>query len=160
MITIKNLVVATDFSEAADAALAYGRSVARAFGATLHVVHVVEDVFSRAGSVAAGSTNSVIAELYRSLEEAGREQLAQVITDEDRRDLHVKPVVLTASSAGHEIVRYAEACGADLVVMGTHGRGKIASLLLGSVAERVVRLAPCPVLTVRHSRADAPAHNP
>jgi nucleotide-binding universal stress UspA family protein len=53
-----------------------------------------------------------------------------------------------------EILRYAKAEAIDLIVMGTHGRGKLAHLLMGSVAERVVRLAPCPVLTVHHPQRE------
>ena len=56
----------------------------------------------------------------------------------------------TSDNPAEEIVKYAKAHAIDLIVMGTHGRGALAQLLVGSVAERVVRTAPCPVLTVRH----------
>ena len=58
--------------------------------------------------------------------------------------------MITSNVTAGTIVEYAESESADLIVMGTHGRGAVAHLLMGSVAERVVRIAPCPVLTVRH----------
>ena len=64
--------------------------------------------------------------------------------------LHAKPVVLTALGTPEAIVEYAKTHNIDIIVMGTHGRRALAHLLMGSVAERVVRTAPCPVLTVRH----------
>ena len=73
-----------------------------------------------------------------------------LVTDEDRTMLHAKPVVLTALGTAEAIVEYAKTHTVDIIVMGTHGRRALAHLLMGSVAERVVRTAPCPVLTVRH----------
>ena len=61
-----------------------------------------------------------------------------------------RAVLETSDHPADEIVQYAKAAGIDLIVMGTHGRGAMAHLLVGSVAETVVRTAPCPVLTVRH----------
>jgi nucleotide-binding universal stress UspA family protein len=58
--------------------------------------------------------------------------------------------VLASNAPATAIVEYANEEGVDLIVLGTHGRGAVAHLLVGSVAERVVRTAPCPVLTVRH----------
>jgi nucleotide-binding universal stress UspA family protein len=147
MIALKNILVATDFSEAADAALAYGRELARAFGATLHVLHVADDVYVRLGGDA---YVAVLPELQRDVEEAARRKLADLLVDNDPNPLPTKPVVATASGAALVIVDYAKTAHIDLVVVGTHGRGAVAHLLMGSVAERVVRTAPCPVLTVRH----------
>ena len=73
----------------------------------------------------------------------------QRLTDADRRDLDALAVVRISDAPADEIVGYARDEGMDLIVMGTHGRKAVAHLLLGSVAERVVRTAPCPVLTVR-----------
>ena len=84
------------------------------------------------------------------MEEAARNQLDALINDEDRRDLDAKPVLLTSSTPALAIVNHAKEADIDLIVMGTHGRGGFGHLLMGSVAEKVVRLAPCPVLTVRH----------
>jgi len=70
--------------------------------------------------------------------------------DEDRQALGAVGLVITSNSPSAAIVTYARDASIDLIVMGTHGRGAIAQILMGSVAERVVRIAPCPVLTVRH----------
>lgn len=148
MIRLKNVVVATDFSEPSNAALNYGRELARTFGASLRVVHVIENVFATAVGVEGYFAN--LPELQNEIEEAARKQLAAAITDDDRRELNAEPVLLTSSTPALSIVSYAKESAADLLVMGTHGRGGLAHALLGSVAERVVRTAPCPVLTVRH----------
>jgi nucleotide-binding universal stress UspA family protein len=73
-----------------------------------------------------------------------------MLTAADRKDLHAKPAVRTAINSAGAIVDYAREVNTDLIVMGTHGRGAVAHLFMGSVAERVVRTAPCPVLTVHH----------
>jgi len=149
MITLKNVLVATDFGEASESALAYGREFARAFGATLHVAHVVENVFTRAA--AAGEFGAAdLGGLMQDLEAAARKQLEAAVAEDDRRELHARPVLLTSSSAALGVVNYAAEAKIDLVVIGTHGRGAFSKILMGSVAERVVRTAPCPVLTVRN----------
>jgi nucleotide-binding universal stress UspA family protein len=79
-----------------------------------------------------------------------RRRLDEALTDEDRRELRLKIVQLVSGSPSHEIVDYAVKAGVDLLIVGTHGRGPIAHTFLGSVAERVVRHAPCPVLTIKH----------
>jgi nucleotide-binding universal stress UspA family protein len=74
----------------------------------------------------------------------------ELLVDNDPRPLPTKRVLLSAVSPAAAIVNYAVNEQIDLIVTGTHGRGAVAHLLMGSVAERVVRTAPCPVLTVRH----------
>jgi len=147
MITLKRVLVATDFSDAADAAFAYGREIARTFGATLEVLHVVENVYA---SLAVEGFAAADPDLQQSLEEAARKRLNEVLCDEDRAELHAKPVILVSSAPAFAIATYARDAGIDLVIMGTHGRRGVAHFLMGSVAERVVQIAPCPVLTVRH----------
>ena len=148
MIALKHILVATDFSEAAATALAYGRELSRRYDATLHVLHVVDDVGAR---LAAASTLPYdTSRMQEDLNGIERRQLEDALTDEDRRELRLKVVQLVSSSPSHEIVDYAAKAGIDLLILGTHGRGPIAHTFLGSVAERVVRHAPCPVLTVKH----------
>jgi nucleotide-binding universal stress UspA family protein len=72
------------------------------------------------------------------------------VTEDDRRALTAKTIVLTSNTPAQSIVSYARDAGIDLVIVGTHGKGGIEHFAIGSVAERVVRLAPCPVLTIRH----------
>jgi nucleotide-binding universal stress UspA family protein len=149
MIALKKVVVATDFSEPSDAALTYGRELARSFGAQLTVVHVVDDSMSRAYGIDGGMILGD-REIQRQIEASAREQLNAAISDADREQLKAEPLVLVSAAPATAIVSYAREARTDLIVMGTHGRGGMAHLLMGSVSERVVRTAPCPVLTVRH----------
>ena len=148
MITLKNILVATDFSEPSDAALTYGRALARNFTATLHVLHVVNNV----SAVVYGAEAYVVAmpELQQELEDSARKQLDELLVDNDPHPLPTRRVLIASSAPAAAIVDYAGREHIDLIVTGTHGRGAVAHLLMGSVAERVVRTAPCPVLTVRH----------
>ena len=152
MMTLKRILVATDFGEPADAALAYGREFARTFGARLDVLHVVENVLAR-GFGAEGYIASY-PDLQQDVEEAARRKLDSLLSDEDRETLNARGVILTSNSPAYTIAAYAKDQGIDLIITGTHGRSAMAHLLLGSVAERVVRTAPCPVLTVRHPEHD------
>ena len=149
MIALKNILVATDFSEPADVALAYGRDLARTFHARLHVVHVVEDVLTHYGP----EVGLIADDLQKDLERVAWSDLDSLLTDDDRQSLAPITAVTLAVSAATGIVDYAKANAIDLILSGTHGRGAVKHLLMGSVAERVVRIAPCPVLTVHaHER--------
>jgi nucleotide-binding universal stress UspA family protein len=139
MIVLKHVLVATDFSPPSDAALTYGRALAQLFGATLHLLHVTENDFLRSTPA---DPQAVGAGLKRAL--------SARLTDEDRRTLHARAIVEVSDAAEHAIVEYARHEPIDLIVVGTHGRTGVSHALIGSVAERVVRTAPCPVLTVRH----------
>lgn len=148
MITLKNILVATDFSEPSDAALSYGRALAQNFKATLHVVHVVGTLSSL---VYGGEGYAVsLPDLQQEVEDAARKQLFDLLVDNDEHPLPTRRVLLTSNAPAVAIVEYAGRERVDLIVTGTHGRGGVAHLVMGSVAERVVRTAPCPVLTVRH----------
>jgi nucleotide-binding universal stress UspA family protein len=144
MIALKNILVATDFSEPAGVALNYGRDLARTFHARLHVLHVVEDVLMHYGPDA----GLIGEDLQANLEKVGWRDLEQQITVDDRRTIEIVPAVRSHVGIASGIVAYAKANAIDLIISGTHGRGAITHLLMGSVAERVVRMAPCPVLTV------------
>ena len=148
MIALKKILVPTDFGEAADAALTYARALARSFEAAVDVLHVAEDVSARmfAGEIYVG----VPPTLQKDVEDAARRELESRLIDNDPKPLPVRPVVVTSNAPAMTIVQYAKDMDIDLIVMGTHGRGPVAHMLMGSVAERVVRLASCPVLVVRH----------
>lgn len=143
MILLNNVLVATDFGEASDAALNYGRALARTFGAKLHLLHVTENVYLKA--VGTDTYSVVFPELQRDVDEEARRQLRNRID----QDTPTEMALLTSNAPAASIVDYARAHQIDLIVVGTHGRGAVAHLLMGSVAEKVVRSAPCPVLTVR-----------
>jgi len=140
-----HILVPIDFSEPSEAAFAYGRDLAMQFGAALHLMHITENPFLRA----------VVSDPI-SLEEAPMRWLQDRLTDDDRRRGGVAILEQSDEPAG-EILRYATSAGIDLIVMGTHGRTGLARLALGSVAEAVVRAAPCPVLTVHSSASATPA---
>jgi nucleotide-binding universal stress UspA family protein len=148
MVAIKKVLVATGFDPASETALQYGRELARVFHATLDVLHVTRPIYLMA--YAGVDYATVPVGLQEDLEQAAARQTAQLVTDEDRRDLQGKAVTVTAENPAVAIIEYAKKNQVDLIVIGTHGRGTVAHVFLGSVAERVVRLAPCPVLTVHH----------
>ena len=147
MVLPARILVATDFGPAADAALNHGRELSRAFGASLHVIHVVENFFLR----------TTVTD-PQHMEAAALRRLLGCLTDYDRRVLRARSVVETSDHPAESIVAYARGSAIDLIVMGTHGCTAIERLIVGSVAERVIRTAPCPVLTVpsvRHHAVDA-----
>ena len=130
-----DLLFPTDFSPASETAGIVARAMARERGGRLHVIHVVPPVTDPEDSAA---------QLKRLAAEIGK-------------DLPVESALLSGRVA-HQIIRYARDKGIGLIVLGTHGRTGVSRVLLGSVAESVVRLASCPVLTVPTSpRVGAPA---
>ena len=151
MIALKHVLVATDFSDASERALAYGRELARTFGAKLRLLHVVENVASRYATEVAFVD---FPDIQVKIEEAGRVRLHSLITDDDRATLGATGVVVTSSAPASAIVDHAMTEPTDVIVVGTHGRTGVAHFFMGSVAERVVQTAPCPVLTVRAHQHD------
>lgn len=147
MILIKHVLVATDFSETSGVALKYGRNLARTFGATLHVVHAVDLLAARIPMSQGHGYD--LDKLQREIEESARTALAELVTDDDRKTLHAQQAVMAALSPSDAILDYARDKMIDIIVIGTHGRTGLSRLVMGSVAERIVRNAPCPVLTVR-----------
>ena len=89
-------------------------------------------------------------DIQQELEADRRKDTEALLDDEDRRDLRGVAVTVTSNAPADSIVEYARAHRIGLIVMGTHGRGAVARLFLGSVAERVVRTAACPVLTLHN----------
>ena len=148
MNTLKEILVATDFGEASATALRYGRDLARRFGARLHVLHVVDLLPARLGGIEGYVPN--LGNIQREIEEQSATDLDALLSDDDRTSLRACAVLRTSTSPAAEIVDYARHNGIDLILVGTHGRTAAARWLIGSVAEKVVRSAPCPVMTVRH----------
>jgi nucleotide-binding universal stress UspA family protein len=146
MITMHNILVATDFSETSDSALEYGRALARNFGARLHVLHVVEMSLGWGGVDGVGYNLPAIQD---AMTEDARKKLDDIVGPASGQPPETIAVVKVAPGAAFVIAEYAKQAQVDLIVMGTHGRGLVGHLFLGSVAERVVRIAPCPVLTLR-----------
>jgi len=157
VIAIKNILVATDFSAPSDAALIYGKDFARTYGAALHVLHVADDLGGRMTPV---TVMPDVGKLQMQLEADARQRLEGLLTAEDRKVLRARSVLRTSSQTAEAIVSYARDTLIDLIIVGTHGRTGLSHFFMGSVAQHVVRMAPCPVLTIRHPerefvRADA-----
>ena len=152
MISLKNILVATDFSEPADAALRYGMELAGKYGAALHVLHVVDDLVTHPAPAPGLVSDDGL--LQTALEENARVNLASLLPERDRQALHAHVHVVVSSSPTRAILSYARDSAIDLIVVGTHGRHGLQHLFLGSVAQQVSRLAQCPVLTVRAHERD------
>lgn len=144
MTSIKRILVPTDFSEPADEALEYAFGLAEALGATVSLIHVFDDPFER--TLYSEQYVPMPAELRDDILADIRRRLTERVTRSGRSD--VTSEILTGPTS-QAIVDSAHELKADLIVMGTHGRHGVAHFLLGSVAERVVRSATCPVMTVR-----------
>jgi nucleotide-binding universal stress UspA family protein len=146
MIAIKRILVPTDFDICSSATVRYAAELAEKFGAELVLLNVVQDLALAMPD--AVMPTPVPAPVITELMEASKTGLANLVTAENLSRLNPKLEVRVGSPAG-EIVSAANDLKVDLVCIGTHGRGGIAHFLLGSVAEKVVRQAPCPVLTIR-----------
>ena len=141
------ILVPTDFSPPSEAALTYGQKLAHHSASALHLLHIAENPFLRAA-----------VSDRRSLEEAAARWLQDRLTDVDRRHGAVA-IVERSDEPAAEILRYAKSAGIDLIVIGTHGRTGFTRVVLDSVAETVVREAPCPVLTVHAAESIATTGN-
>ena len=141
------ILVPTDFSPPSDAALEYARILAAKFGSSLEILHVIDDPTAASEFVPDGFAPST-EDIRTGLLEQAHKRLERLMNLVDRSRYHAHAEAVLGLPA-QSIVDYATATGTGLVVMGTHGRTGLAHLLMGSVAEQVVRTAPCPVLTVR-----------
>jgi universal stress protein A len=136
----------TDFSPASRPAFARAVAEARADRAELWLVHVLSTIAPFTGNEYMSPTTYT--EIQRSMQAHGQAQLDKLVAKAKASGVRVRGL-LVEGSAADAIVRAARSKRADVIVMGTHGRTGLAKLLMGSVAQRVVGMAPCPVLTVR-----------
>lgn len=139
---LTRILLPTDFSDTAAHALDYARDLAARYRASVHLLHVVSD--PRAQDWAGEVEGLVVPDLLGKWKGDAERRLGAITLGDVE--------TVRAIRVGHafvEILHYATQNAIDLIVMGTHGRGPVRHLLLGSVAEKVVRKAPCPVLTVR-----------
>lgn len=148
MLTIKKILCSTDFSEPSYEGLKYAIEMASHFGAELCVVHVVPVVPSLPPN-----PNFVfeVPEYERALHAEAEQKLRELKEQQIPKEIKARTVI-GHGDAGNEIVRLAEDEGADLIVIATHGETGWRYFIFGSVAEKVARLAPCPVLSVRAPR--------
>jgi nucleotide-binding universal stress UspA family protein len=143
MIEPRRILAPTDFSAYSTEAMEYACSLVEKYNAELHLLHVLE---MHASSTPVFAGGLALTSRVQESREAAEKELLKVASGHDAiRTTVVGPPFL-------EILRYARDNEIDLIVMGTHGRSGLAHVLVGSVAERVVRKSSCPVLTVRHPK--------
>jgi len=146
MIALHRILVPTDLSEHACQAAKYAAAFAEKFGAEIYLLHVLQEIAPYQPD--AVTTGPPVAPPLEKLTAAARESLDRFMTDNKLKRLAIHQEVREGTPV-EEIVEFAAEKDIDLIILGTHGRGWLAHVLLGSVAEKVVRKAPCPVLTVR-----------
>jgi nucleotide-binding universal stress UspA family protein len=149
MINLKTILVPLDFSECSEAAFRYGLELARRFDARVHLIHVVQDPLTQPW--AAEGLSVTLFDAIEKWQADARDRLWSMVPSGDADRV---TVAVSIAWPYAEILRYAQDNDIDLIVMGTHGRGGVSHMLLGSITEKVVRRAPCPVLTVRHPQRE------
>jgi len=140
---IKDILVTTDFSEYSASALDYALSLADAHNADLHLLHIVERPRTKGKRTEKQKKTAT-----RASEESARRKMKKFVTERIEPTVSVRQVVLSGHPA-REIVRYARSRSIDVIVIATHGRTGLAHAFLGSIAEKVVRYSPVPVLAVK-----------
>ncbi|WP_406699697.1 universal stress protein [Singulisphaera sp. Ch08] len=146
MIEIRSILAPTDFSKHAEKAVRYACLLAERLGAEIHLLHVLSDI------VPVGPDPMLTPVLPPEYYTEAKEQALAALSKTLQPDWGHPPAVKTSACWGEpveEIVTYARDEAIDLIVVATHGRTGLKHVLLGSVAERIVREAPCPVLTIR-----------
>ena len=147
MIQLKRILVPTDFSNFSRPAIDYGCAIAARFESELHLLHVVPDPAMLVPEAAAFTVESMQSQSEALIKDAHR-QLEELPGGGWENGRPIVREVRTGSTF-LEIIDYAKTQEIDLIVIGTHGRSGLMHVLMGSVAERVVQKAPCPVLTVK-----------
>ena len=147
------ILVPTDFSEASGAALRYACGLADALSASLCILHTVENAFD---ARTYPELQDAAREYFKRFERDARAQLEAVLTPEEKAKYRATFALRTGIAADEILQVLHDQRDIDLVVMATHGRGGVARLLIGSVADKVVRAARCPVVTIRIPDVDEP----
>lgn len=141
---MKKILVATDFSAGSRRALGLAAEIADKFGAKLLLLHVLHDPAEAPGFYAAKKAGKKV---FRNLEQAAETMMADFVAD--LKKFKKYDTLILPGLPPVQIVACAQKQQADLIVMGTHGRSGLQRLMIGSVADKVIRTAPCPVLTVQ-----------
>jgi nucleotide-binding universal stress UspA family protein len=154
-VALRTILVTSDFSDLAREAYRWAASLARGSGARIVVAHVLEEDLAAAIPVLPGGVQPEVIDLPRFREESRKAaaEALEGVAEEFRREGLAAETAIRPGRPFVEIVRLARELPADLIVMGTHGRSGLRHALIGSVAERVVRKSPCPVLTVKQPGA-------
>jgi universal stress protein A len=146
MVEFQRILAPVDFSPASNFALEYAKALTMKCGGVLEVLHVVEDRMDE--SLWPTEAHAPSPQIEEALVDSATQRLAACLSREER-DKYGATLTLLFGPPALTIVEHAARGRADLIVMGTHGRTGVSHLLLGSVAEHVVRTATCPVLVVR-----------
>jgi nucleotide-binding universal stress UspA family protein len=152
MIELRRILFPTDFSELSVHGVKYARCFAESYGAELHVLHVVDEAYQYwmamgPNSLPVGpSPEEVVSGVRVEMEKFVKDHFSSMASSLQSNIVVGRPFL--------EIIRYAREKVIDLIIIGTHGRSGLGHVLLGSVAEKVVRKAPCPVLSIRHPEHD------
>lgn len=146
---VKRILFPTDFSEGSSHAIPYAVDLTRHYNARLYIIHVIYDIAKATGWYV---PHVNIDELYRDLEANARKECERWCVEELRGYKEIEHHILRGVPQ-EEILRFAEEKQVDLIVMGTHSRRGLERVFFGSTAERVVRNARCPVLTVGAPRS-------
>ena len=146
MTELATILVPVDFSAHSEEAVRYAVGLAKRFGSTLHLLHA----YHLPVEVATPDTIAVPRDFWASLREAASRKLGEAAEKATVEGVKVE-MLLTEGAPAPAITQAAERLHADLIVMGTRGLTGLKHVLLGSVAERVLRTAPCPVLTLKDS---------
>ena len=149
MVNIKNILCPIDYSVYSEMALKYAIEFAEKYQAKLYLVHVLDIRVYDINDPDLYNVNIVDEETINKL----RERLLKCVNEDTKSKLSVEAIIIQGVPFA-EIIRTAKECKIDLIVLGTHGRTGLSHALMGSVAEKVVRKAPCPVLTIRHPEHD------
>ncbi len=150
MTAFRTILVATDFSESSQEAFDVALGIAHDTGAHVHALYVVPDPLNLPWVVEGAGMDFI--ELRRTWMADARRELTQLLTARAVDPAKVKATVALGTPAV-EILRHAAHWKADLIVVGSHGRGTMGRLLIGSVAQKVLHEAGCPVMVVPHRRA-------
>lgn len=146
MIIVKNILLPTDFSPCAKHALQYALSLATLFKAKLHILYVVPKMNV---SISAGGVMYPVFKVYEDMEEKAKKKMHHLIPKRFLEQIEINNIIVRGTPYV-EIIKVAKKQNIDLITIATHGRTGISHTLMGSTAERVVRKAPCPVLTIKH----------
>lgn len=152
--TIRTILVPTDFSTSADRALAYAVHLADCYEASLQLLHVVDELDSQRYGIAEGEDQAM--SLREQVRTEAHERLRTITPDESPIDVETEVSLHLGGDVADAIQEYVEDHDVDLVAMGTHGRQGIDRLMLGSVTDAFLRRASCPVLTVRDNGEGIP----
>jgi nucleotide-binding universal stress UspA family protein len=151
MVTYKNVLYCTDFSESAKAALPAAIDITKKYGAALHVIHVYQDPEHLAEFEISSSVKMDWIRVSQGLGTEMEKRLKEVCS-EVAKELKACDYKMLRGRPHAEIIRYAKENGIDLIVLASHGLSGWEIVLFGSTAERVLRESPCNVLVVRRPR--------